>query len=296
MHNVEVTAQQIARIIAADPSRQVVLTHGNGPQAGNLALQQDLGRTGGIPAQPFDIVGAMTQGQIGYMFQNRLQTRLQQANITTPVIALINQVLVDRNDIQFQGENASKPVGNFLSEEEAMQMRREKGWIVKCVKPSATKPWRRVVPSPDPIRNVEADTIRGLVERGVIVIASGGGGIPVISDGNGGYTGVEAVIDKDLAGQRLAQAVGAEILMILTDVPQAIINYGKPNAQPLGTVRLQEMEQYLREGHFAPGSMGPKVEACLRHVRAGGQKAIITSLDRAADALLGQAGTHIIPN
>nr|AMQ24259.1 carbamate kinase [Trimastix marina] len=293
MRNVEVTCDHIVRILKNRSDVQILLTHGNGPQSGNLALQQDIAK-GSIPPQPLDIVGAMTQGQIGYMFQNCLQNALRRQNISTSVISMINQVLVDANDREFEGENASKPVGNFLTEEEAMAMRQEKGWIVKQVKPGELRGWRRTVPSPDPIRNMEADTIRALSDSGAIVIASGGGGIPVVQTPEGLLQGVEAVIDKDLAGQRLAQAVGADVLMILTDVEGAMINFRTPQQQLLRDITVDQAEQYMRDGQFLAGSMGPKVKACLRHAQQGGT-AIITSLDRACEALAGEAGTRITP-
>lgn len=297
MRNVDITCQRIVEILKANPERRLVLTHGNGPQAGNLAVQQDVAKDVPfkIPAQPFDIVGAMTQGQIGYMFQNRLQNRLRAAGVNIPVICVINQVVVDKNDREFQGENASKPVGNFMSEAEAMAMKAQKKWIVKNVKPSAAKGWRRVVPSPDPIRNAEAETIRRISDSGAIVIASGGGGIPVIVAEDGELSGVEAVIDKDLAGERLAEAVGADTFLILTDVEAAQLRYGKPDAQVLHTVTRAEAEKYLAEGHFLAGSMGPKVKACVRHMQRGGARAIIASLDHASLALEGKAGTQFVP-
>ncbi|MEM3486269.1 MAG: hypothetical protein QXI12_11685, partial [Candidatus Methanomethyliaceae archaeon] len=169
----------------------------------------------------------------------------------------------------------------------------EKGWIVKKVKPNAPKPWRRVVPSPDPIANVEADVIKILVDSGVVVIASGGGGIPVIKE-NGKLVGVEAVIDKDLAGERLAEVVEADIFLILTDVEKAKLNFGKPNEKEIDRMTVSEAKKFLDEGHFLPGSMGPKVKACIRFLEWGGKEAIITSLDKAVDALEGRTGTHIV--
>ncbi|KAK2954727.1 carbamate kinase [Blattamonas nauphoetae] len=293
MHNCDVTARQIAKIIKDDPTREIVITHGNGPQSGNLALQQDIAKAQ-IPAQPLDIVGAMTQGQIGYMFQNRLQAAFKAEGIDRQVICLVNQVLVSRDDPEFVGENASKPVGNFLSKEEAETLKKEKGWIVKNVKPSAEKGWRRVVPSPNPLRNVEAETAKILVNSGVVVIASGGGGIPVVETPEG-YEGVEAVIDKDLAGACLADSVSADIFMILTDIDAACVNFGKPNQEKLiGEVKYPKMEEYVKEGHFSAGSMGPKVGACMRHVEKTKKRAIIASLEEAVDALAGKKGTHIV--
>jgi len=293
MRNCDVTAKQVAKLMKSDPSIEIVITHGNGPQSGNLALQQDIAK-GSIPPQPLDIVGAMTQGQIGYMFQNRLQAAFKAEGIKKNVICLVNQVLVSKDDPEFVGENASKPVGNFMSEAEAMTMKQEKGWIVKNVKPTAEKGWRRVVPSPNPLRNVEAETAQLLVKSGVVVIASGGGGIPVI-ESKDGFEGIEAVIDKDLAGACLAKDVEADVLMILTDVDCAMISFGKPEQKKLeGEIPLAKMKEYCAEGHFSAGSMGPKVNACLRHVEHTKKKAIITSLELAAEALKGKKGTHIV--
>ncbi|MDD1776424.1 MAG: carbamate kinase [Candidatus Methanomethylicus sp.] len=290
--NVSITAEHIVRMIQAlGNDDRLIITHGNGPQSGNLALQQDIAKEQ-IPPQPFDIVGAMTQGQIGYMMQNTLENMLTARGIKVPVISVVNQVLVDRNDPEFFGENASKPVGNFLTEEEAMKMKAEKGWIVKKVKPNAPKPWRRTVPSPDPIANVEAEAIKVLVNAGTVVIASGGGGIPVVQE-DGRLVGVEAVIDKDLAGERLAEVVNADVFLVLTDIEKAKLNFGKPTESSIDAMTLEEAKRYLSEGHFLAGSMGPKVKACIRFIEWGGKEAIITSLDKAMDAIDGKTGTHI---
>ncbi len=291
--NVATTSQHIVEMIEAlGKDDRLIVTHGNGPQSGNLALQQDIAKEQ-IPLQPLDVVGAMTQGQIGYMMQNTLENLLAAKGLKVPVVSVVNQVLVDRSDPEFVGENASKPVGNFLSEEEAMKMRAEKGWIVKKVKPNAPKPWRRVVPSPDPIANVEAEAIKMLVNAGAVVIASGGGGIPVVRE-KGKLVGVEAVIDKDLAGERLAEVVEADTFLILTDIEKAKLNFGKPNEKAIDKMTLAEAKKYLAEGHFLAGSMGPKVKACIRFVERGGHEAIITSLDKALDAIKGKTGTHIV--
>ena len=218
------------------------------------------------------------------------------------------------NDPEFL--DPTKPIGNFFSKEEAEELaqtqgyvinppageeyRKEKrtGFVIKQVLPegSSPKPFRRVVPSPDPIANVEGEIIRSLVEQGVVVIASGGGGIPVMKENdNGELTGVFAVIDKDKAGERLAEAIEATDFLVLTDVENAMLNFGKPDEKPLGEISLSQAEKYLAEGHFLRGSMGPKVEACIRFVQWGGKRAIITSLDNAVDAIDGKTGTHIIP-
>jgi carbamate kinase len=276
------------------PEDRLIITHGNGPQAGNLLVQQEAGKDK-VPAQTMDVVGAMTQGQIGYMLQQTLTNYLKDIGVNMPVCEVVNQVLVNKDDPEFFGDTASKPVGNFFTEEEAKKLKQEHPeYIIKKVKPTGERAWRRTVPSPDPIANVEAEAIKRMVDAGIIVIASGGGGIPVILDEQGHYKGVEAVIDKDLAGERLAEVVNADVFLILTDVEKAKLNFGKPNEKPIDRMTLSEAKKYLEEGHFLPGSMGPKVKACIRFLEWGGQKAIITSLDKAVDALEGETGTHIV--
>ena len=289
------TTKHISEIIKnLDQEDRLIITHGNGPQVGNLMVQQKLS-TETVPAHPMDVVGAMTQGQIGYMLQQTLINHLKKIGVEMPVCAIINQVLVDKNDPEFFDDNASKPVGNFLSEEEAKEMKKNNpDYIFKKVKPNGEHCWRRTVPSPDPISNLEGVVIKKLVGAGVIVIASGGGGIPVLEDEEGDYKGIEAVIDKDLAGERLAEIVDADIFLILTDVENAKVNYGKANEKSLGKVTFEEVKQYFDEGHFLAGSMGPKVKACLRFLKNGGKKAIITSLDKALEAFKGESGTIIV--
>ena len=289
------TTKNISEIIKnLDQEDRLIITHGNGPQVGNLMVQQKLS-TDSVPAHPMDVVGAMTQGQIGYMLQQTLINHLKKIGVEMPVCAIINQVLVDKNDPEFFDDNASKPVGNFLTEEEAKEIKKNNpDYIFKKVKPNGEHCWRRTVPSPDPISNLEGVVIKKLVDAGVIVIASGGGGIPVLEDEEGNYKGIEAVIDKDLAGERLAEIVDADIFLILTDVENAKVNYGKANEKSLGKVTFEEAKQYFDEGHFLAGSMGPKVKACLRFLKNGGKKAIITSLDKALEAFKGESGTIIV--
>ncbi|AIF70377.1 carbamate kinase [Palaeococcus pacificus DY20341] len=287
MENVKKTAKQIVDIILNN-DYEVVITHGNGPQVGALLLQHDAGQTHGIPAQPMDVCGAMTQGQIGYMIQQAIKNELKRRGVDRPVATVVTQVLVDKNDPAF--ENPSKPVGPFYDEETAKKLAKEKGWVVID---DAGRGWRRVVPSPDPKDIIEKEVIQDLVEKGVIVIASGGGGIPVIEE-DGELKGVEAVIDKDLAGEKLAEVVNADIFMILTDVNGAAINYGKPEEKWLSKVSVEEMRRYYDDGHFKKGSMGPKVLATIRFVEWGGERAVIAALDKAVDALEGKTGTQIV--
>jgi carbamate kinase len=295
--NCATTGRSLVRIIRKlKEGDRLVITHGNGPQAGNLLVQQDAGQ-GAVPPQSMDVVGAMTQGQIGYMLQQTLENYLKDEGIGLHVLSVINQVLVNKDDPEFSGEVASKPVGNFLTEEEAKRLKEEHSdFIIKKVKPSGERVWRRTVASPDPILNVESPVIRRLVDDGIVVIASGGGGIPVFVDEKQHYRGVEAVIDKDLAGERLAEAVGATILLILTDVEKVKLNFSKPNEREIDKMSVDEARRYLAEGHFLAGSMGPKVRACIRFLEWGGKKAIITSLDKAEDAFEGKTGTLIYPS
>jgi len=275
---------------------RLVITHGNGPQAGNLMIQQENSKCV-VPMQSLDVVVAMTQGQIGYMLQQTLINCLKDIGIDTLVCAVVNQVLVNKNDPEFFGDTASKPVGDFLTKREAMKIKREHPeYIIMKVLPKEDKGWRRTVPSPNPVAIVESEAIKKLVDVGVIVIASGGGGIPVVLDDTGHYVGVEAVIDKDLAGEKLAEVVNATTFLILTDIEKVKINFGKPNEKAINSMAVTEATKYLEEGHFLPGSMGPKIKACIRFLESGGKKAIITSLDKAVQALEGKTGTLIYPS
>ena len=282
-------AKAIVRIIKE--GYRVVLTHGNGPQVGNILEWMEALRDK-IPPMSMDIANAMTQGWLGYLLMQAIGNELVKEKVSgvKGVIAVVNQVVVNVNDPAFQ--NPTKYVGPYYTEEEARKFMREKGWIMK---PDPRGGWRRVVPSPDPIDNVEKWAIKTLVDNGWIVIASGGGGIPVVKEPNGILRGVEAVIDKDRAGFKLAQTVSADKFLILTDVEKAFINYNKPNQQGLDRITVKEAEKYEAEGHFLMGSMGPKMQAAIRFVKWSGKEAIITSLNKALDALKGKTGTHIIP-
>jgi carbamate kinase len=292
--NCAVTCKHLVEIIKKLKKQdRIVITHGNGPQAGNLLVQQEEAKLT-VPPQTLDIIVSMTQGQIGYMLQQTLTNHLKDAGIDTPVCAIVNQVLVDEDDPEFRGQSPSKPVGNFFTKNEALRIERDHPeYIMKKVKPIGRKVWRRCVPSPRPIANVEGEAIKKLVEVGVIVIASGGGGIPVIQDDEGRFKGVEAVIDKDLAGEKLAEIVNANIFLILTDVDIVKLNFGKAGEKDIDKMTLAEAKKYLEEGHFLSGSMEPKVEACIRFLEWGGHVAIITSLNKIVQALEGKAGTLI---
>lgn len=288
--NVDKTAQQLAHIVKA--GYRPVVTHGNGPQAGSLLIQQEEARDL-VPAQSLAVCGAMTQGQIGWMIQNRTDFRLKELGQKKAIASVVTQVQVSSDDPDFQ--SPSKPVGPFYTEAEAKKLEAEKGYVVREVKPGNEKSWRRVVPSPEPIGIVEEEALKDLVKHGVLVIASGGGGIPVTKQDNGEYHGIDGVIDKDRAGFKLAQAVEADKFVILTDVEKVYINFNKPDEKALDKLTVKEAESYMNEGHFLAGSMGPKVQAAVRFAKWGNKEAIITSLDKALDALDGKTGTHIVP-
>lgn len=279
--NVIDTCIQLADLIKA--GYQLVITHGNGPQVGNILLQNEEAKDK-IPPMPLDICGSQTQGFIGYMIQQAMKNLLPQRHVGT----VLTQVLVDAGDSAFQ--NPTKPIGPFYSKQEAEQLIAQKGYTM--VEDSG-RGWRRVVPSPDPKAIIEKDLIQALLERDAIVIASGGGGIPVVKDSQGKLRGIEAVIDKDLAGARLGGDVDADILLILTDVEAVAVNWGKPDQRFLHRLSLREARDLAAQGQFKAGSMGPKVEAAIRFVEQGGEQAIIVSLNKAAAALEGHAGTII---
>jgi carbamate kinase len=273
----------------ADRGYRVVLTHGNGPQVGTILLQQAAAEASdGIPAMPMDVAGAMSQGQLGYMMQQCLQNELRKRGRPWPVATVITQMVVDPHDPAFS--NPTKPIGPFYTQEKAEELR-AKGYTV--IEDSG-RGYRRVVPSPQPAALAEIYAIRTLVNSGALVICSGGGGIPVVRDKDGLLHGVEAVIDKDMGASLIAQKLDADRLLILTDVEQAAINYRKPDQRALGHVGVDEMKGYVEEGHFAAGSMGPKVRAAISFVEAGGKEAIITQLQSSLAAVEGKTGTHVV--
>ncbi|MDY5276962.1 MAG: carbamate kinase [Erysipelotrichaceae bacterium] len=268
----------------------VIVGHGNGPQVGmiNLAMEYSANNGGKTPAMPFPECGAMTQGYIGYHLQQAIGRELNKRHLNRECVTVVTQVVVDKNDKAF--ENPTKPIGAFYSEEDAKAIMAEKGYIFK---EDAGRGWRRVVPSPKPVRIVELDVVEKLTEAGFVTVTVGGGGIPVV-ESDDGYEGVASVIDKDRASSKLALDLHADMLVILTAVDRVCINFNKPDQKALAEMTVAEAKQYISEGHFAPGSMLPKVEACLEYVEntENGQ-ALITSLEKAKVALKGETGTVI---
>lgn len=283
---VEKTAEYIADIIQA--GYKVVIAHGNGPQVGRIVLQNEYA-VPVTPAMPFDVCGAMSQGYIGYHIQQGLTKVLRKRGNDAQVATVVTQVLVDKNDPKFL--NPSKPIGPFYTEEEAKAIAEEKGYIMK---EDAGRGWRRVVASPVPVAIEELSAVKCLVDNGFITVTVGGGGIPVIKNEQGMLEGTAAVIDKDLASEKLAEDLDADALVILTAVEKVSINFKKPDQKELDVLSTGEARQYMAEGHFAPGSMLPKIEAAVKFVESKpGRVSIVTSLDKAVEALEGRAGTTI---
>jgi carbamate kinase len=278
--NLKIPMRQIAQL---SQRYRIIITHGNAPQVGNLLLQQEC--CDDVPKLPLEILVAQTQGQMGYMLESTLDTALMESGLdgTQDLVSLISYVVVDENDPAFQ--NPSKPIGPLFSEQNAAAL--------PYPAQKTAKGWRRVVASPMPITIVEKREIRKLVDMGFLVICCGGGGIPVVREGRA-FCGVDAVIDKDLASSRLAVEVGVDIFLIATDVAGAALSYGHEDEQYLRALTESEARQYHKEGHFPPGSMGPKVEAAVQFVQLTGKRAVITSVEAIQDAVDEKAGTEII--
>ncbi|MBO6296691.1 MAG: carbamate kinase [Prevotella sp.] len=284
------TASTIVDLV--EDGYDVVIGHGNGPQVGmvNLAFEYSATSGGNTPAMPFPECGAMTQGYIGYHLQQAVGRELARRGINKPCAAVVTQVVVDKNDSAFQ--KPTKPVGMFYGKEDAERIAKETGYTFV---EDAGRGYRRVVPSPLPCKIVELPVVEQLVNLHNVVITVGGGGIPVIEKGAGDYEGVAAVIDKDRASAKLALDLNADMLVILTAVEQVAINFNKPDQKNLEQMTLAEARQYISEGHFAPGSMLPKVESCINFVEnTNGGRALITSLEKAKEALQGKTGTMIV--
>jgi carbamate kinase len=283
--NVKKTSASVADLIQR--GYKIVLTHGNGPQVGATLLRHEAAKSI-VPPFPLDACGAETQGFIGYMMQQALRNELKSRGVDKFVVSVITRMIVDKHDSAFQ--NPTKPIGPFYTKEEADMIKQQKPDLV--IKEDAGRGYRRVVPSPDPKIIAERSAIRALVDAGFVVVACGGGGIPIIEE-SGHAVGVEAVIDKDLGGQRLATLIGAHIFVILTDVEGAYVNYGKPNQEMIREITSGKLRNYAKEGQFKEGSMAPKVEAAIRFVESGGDRAIIASLGKLIDALDNKAGTQV---
>ena len=267
---------------------RIVVTHGNGPQVGNLLIQQEYASCAAAP-MPVDVCGAMTQGHLGYLIVQTLRNHLRKNNIDKPVAAIITQVVVDEHDEAFT--NPSKFIGPFFDKKTADALAREKDWKIKK---DSDRGYRRVVPSPKPVDIVEKKEIVDMLERGFIVVACGGGGVPVILGETGELRGVNGVIDKDLVSEKLATLIGAETLVIITPVDRISLFFGTPRQKDIKKMTMDEAEKYLEEGHFPPGSMGPKIEAAIRFLRKGGKRVVITSAKSATKALEGKKGTEIV--
>lgn len=277
-----------ALIELAQLDNELIITHGNGPVVGKIMLRQML-TMDRIPPMDMDICVAHSQGGIGYLLMQAIENALREKGNQRHVASLLTQVEVDKDDPAFQ--NPTKFVGPFFTEEEAKKISAELNWKMR---EDSGRGWRHVVPSPKPKHVCDISLVEALVKRGTIVIAGGGGGVPVVRDARGVRTGIPAVIDKDLTSAHIANVLGIEELLILTAVPQVAINFGKPTQKNLEEVSLEEIKAYHKEGHFPPGSMGPKVDAAIRFLEGGGKRAIISHLDHAMPALRGKTGTHIV--
>lgn len=280
------TVQRIADLVQG--GYKVVITHGNGPQVGATLLRHEAAKSI-VPPFPLDVCGSETQGFIGYMIQQALRNELKKRGMDKYVITVVTRVIIDADDEAFR--NPTKPVGPFYTEEEADKIRSQHPDFV--VKEDAGRGYRRVVASPDPKIIAERFAIRALVDNGFVVVACGGGGIPIVEEGTQAR-GIEAVIDKDLAGQRLATLIDASVFVILTDIDGAYLNYGTAKQSLIKEATLQQLEQYMKEGHFKEGSMSPKISAAMRFVESGGKEAIIAELSKLAEAMQGKSGTHVV--
>ncbi|HWK86291.1 MAG TPA: carbamate kinase [Xanthobacteraceae bacterium] len=280
------TAQALLPLAELD--NELVITHGNGPVVGKIMMRQML-TMDRIPPMSMDICVAHSQGGIGYLLMQAIENALREKGNPRHVASLLTQVEVDRDDPAFK--NPTKFVGPFFKEEQARKIASELDWLMR---EDSGRGWRHVVPSPKPKHICDISLVEALLKRGTIVIAGGGGGIPVVRDAKGVRTGVPAVIDKDLTSAHMGNVLGIEELLILTAVPRVAVNFGKPNQKALAEVSLEEIKAYHKEGHFPPGSMGPKVDAAIRFIEGGGKRAIISHLDHALPAILGETGTHIV--
>jgi carbamate kinase len=281
------TARHITDLLAR--GYRIVITHGNGPQVGFILLRSEHSR-GILHEVPLDSIVADTQGALGYQLQQGLENEFRRRGLHKSVATIVTQTLVDRNDAAFA--KPSKPIGEFYTREQAEErMRIEKWTMIE----DAGRGWRRVVASPKPVRIIESKVVRHLAKNGYVVVAAGGGGIPVVADEKGMLSGVPAVIDKDLASAVLAREISADLLVISTAVEKVFLNFGQPGQRALDAMTVAETRKYIAEGHFKPGSMLPKIEACLQFIQNGGREAVITCPEKLSLALDGKTGTRIVP-
>jgi carbamate kinase len=285
--NARETCAELIKVV--EMGYDIILTHGNGPQVGDSIRRHENARKI-IPPYPLGMCVSETVGSMGYMLQQTMQNTVKKSKVVRKdVVTIITQVVVDENDQSFH--NPTKPIGQFFSKEEIEEIARAEKWAVM---EDSGRGWRRIVPSPKPLRIVEKDTIGHLLEKGKIVIACGGGGLPVIQLEDGTLDGVEAVVDKDYASSKLAQQLGLDELIILTAVEKVSLNFGRQDQKDIETMTVSEARKYLEEGHFPPGSMGPKIEAAIEFLENGGKRAIITSQEMLVSAIKGDAGTQIV--
>lgn len=285
-----INAQKAARLMihVVKKGYDLIIVHGNGPQVGNILIQMEEAVTK-IPPFSLEVCDAMTEGSMGFMLEKSLVNELRKNSLDNEVATLVTQVVVDRNDPAF--ENPTKPIGPFYSKYRAQMLAREKKWAMI---EDAGRGYRKVVPSPKPIDVVPKRIVRDLVHAGKIVIAAGGGGIPVIINGRGLFQGVEAVIDKDFVSSLIAREVKADLFIILTDVPRVCLNFGQPDEQPISVMTVEEAQNYTEAGQFPAGSMGPKIQAAIEYIQSGGKEVLITSASHLKAALINRSGTKII--
>ena len=280
-------ARWLAEIVRA--GYKLVVVHGNGPQVGNILIQAEEASTK-IPPQSLDVAGAQTEGSIGFMLQQAIRNRLETIGLDGDITTVLTEVQVDPNDIAFK--RPTKPIGPFFSRYRAEVLERDLGWTMR---EDSGRGWRHVVPSPKPLHILNVKTIGRMLDTASVVIAAGGGGIPVVRGRDGQWRGIEAVIDKDLAAALLASELKADVFMILTNVAQVSIDFGKPTQRPLERLTVAEAEKYLADGQFPAGSMGPKIEAALQFVKMSGKTVLITDVEHVRDAIDGSGGTTITP-
>lgn len=280
-------ARWLAEIVRAD--YKLVVVHGNGPQVGNILVQAEEASTK-IPPQSLDVAVAQTEGSIGFMLQQAIRNRLESIGLTGDVTTVLTEVQVDPNDMAFK--RPAKPIGPFFTRYRAESLERDLGWAMR---EEAGRGWRHVVPSPRPLHILNVKTIAHMLDTSAVVVAAGGGGVPVVRGRDGQWRGIEAVIDKDSAASLLAAELSADIFMILTNVAQVSIDFGKPTQRPVGKLTVAEAEKHLAAGQFPAGSMGPKIEAAISFVRSSGKTVLISDVDHVRDAIAGKGGTLITP-